>query len=30
MLRLPNGAGPYCRTTHLIVVVQKATVMAAT
>ena len=29
MLRLPNGAGPCCRTTHLKVIVQKVTGMAA-
>ena len=28
-LRLPNGAGPCCRTTHLKVIVQKVTGMAA-
>ena len=29
MLRFPNGAGPCCRTTHLKVIVQKVTGMAA-
>ena len=29
MLRLPNGTGPCCRTTHLKVIVQKVTGMAA-